>query len=302
MAEQQGNAAQQASAAAQRIVVELQGGSHQIMPADQPLLCADDLAALRGDGIFETLLVRGSYARNIDPHFARLERSARQLALPSPSYEQWVAATNTAIAEFRATIDAEADAAVRWNLSRGRETTGVATAWLSIAAFPASYEADREHGIVVLTGPRGFRRDIGQRAPWALAGAKTLSYAVNMAALRYAKAHGAADMIFLDDDDYVLEGPTSTVLVVQDGRLLTPPPSAGILHGTTQLRLFAKAQAAGWEVAEYDLKKADLFAADGVYLLSSGRLATWVRQLDEQTWEKSRWHAGIQELALAAIQ
>ncbi|EUA51671.1 4-amino-4-deoxychorismate lyase domain protein [Mycobacterium xenopi 3993] len=38
------------------MVVTLDG---EILAPDTPLICADDLAVVRGDGIFETLLVRG---------------------------------------------------------------------------------------------------------------------------------------------------------------------------------------------------------------------------------------------------
>ncbi|MDO4928111.1 MAG: aminodeoxychorismate lyase [Corynebacterium sp.] len=287
-------------AEAKRIVVNIDAAGPRLHEATAPLLYADDLAALRGDGIFETLLLRAGYVRNQQPHFERFLRSAVQLDLPSPDQEVWEEATKLAAAEFQAQVG-EVDAAVRWNYSRGRENTGQTTAWISVTALPATYIQDREQGIRVLSGPRGFRRDIGQRAPWALAGAKTLSYAVNMAALRYAKDHDADDMIFLDDANYVLEGPTSTVVVVRGNTLLTPPPSAGILHGTTQLKLFEAATAAGWEIAEADLQLADLFEHEGLYLLSSGRLATWVRNLDGTNFARPSRDAEIQQLCAKAI-
>ena len=76
---------------------------------------------------------------------------------------------------------------------------------------------------------RGGGRDAGPRLPaegaadmpWLLAGAKTLSYAVNMAALRHAERQGAGDVIFISSEGNVLEGPRSTVVIATeiDGRL-----------------------------------------------------------------------------------
>ena len=51
-----------------------------------------------------------------------------------------------------------------------------------------------------------------------LAGAKTLSYAVNTAALRHAERPGAGDVVFVDADGSVLEGPRSTVVIADERR------------------------------------------------------------------------------------
>ena len=42
--------------------------------------------------------------------------------------------------------------------------------------------------------------------PWLLPGAKTLSHAVNMAALRHAERHGSGDVVFVSSDGFILEG------------------------------------------------------------------------------------------------
>ncbi|PRC52463.1 aminodeoxychorismate lyase, partial [Mycobacterium sp. ITM-2017-0098] len=82
--------------------------------------------------------------------------------------------------------------------------------------------------------------------------AKTLSYAVNMAALRHAERQGAGDVIFVSTDGHILEGPRSTVVIATsspDGRtcLLTPPPWYPILRGTTQQALFEVARNKGFD-------------------------------------------------------
>ena len=121
--------------------------------------------------------------------------------------------------------------------------------------------------------------------PWLLAGAKTLSYAVNMAALRHAARGGAGDVIFVSSDGYILEGPRSTVVIAakgDEGRtcLLTPPPWYPILRGTTQQALFEVARDNGYDCDYRVLRPADLFAAQGVWLVSSITLAARVHTLD----------------------
>jgi 4-amino-4-deoxychorismate lyase len=135
--------------------------------------------------------------------------------------------------------------------------------------------------------PAGFRA----QAPWLLAGAKTLSYAVNMAALRHAHARGADDVVFTSLEGQLLEGPTSTGVWAAGGRLLTPPLDTGILEGTTMTRLFARARAAGWPTAVVPGTVDDLHAADAVWLVSGVRGAATVHTLDG----KERGDAGLTE-------
>ena len=104
--------------------------------------------------------------------------------------------------------------------------------------------------------------------PWLLLGAKTLSYAVNMAAKRWAVSQGAEDAIFVGTDGVVWEGGTSAVVVAFGRSLVSPPPSVGILDSISVARLFAVAPGAGWEVARRNLVVDDLLAADCVEGLS----------------------------------
>ena len=84
-----------------------------------------------------------------------------------------------------------------------------------------------------------LRHDVAETSPWLLAGAKSLSYAVNRAAQREAARRGAHDVIFVSSDGYALEGPTSNVILLADGVVRTPQTDQGILAGTTQAAVFA---------------------------------------------------------------
>lgn len=258
----------------------------RVADASVPQLMATDLGATRGDGIFESLLALNGEARKVQAHLDRLGSSALALNLALPSQNAWRRAIATALDAYAATTAGPADAelAVKLMVTRGVEGADAPTAWVQVAPVPARTQRQRREGLAVLLLERGYDSTVAQRAPWLLMGAKSLSYAVNMAAVRYAQAHDADDVIFTSSDGKVLEGPTSTVLLarVRDGvkTLLTPQLESGILPGTSQSALFTVAKAAGWELGYGPLVPADLFDADGVWLISSIRLLAPVNSLD----------------------
>lgn len=269
----------------------------RIADASQPQLMATDQGATRGDGVFESMLAVGGRPRKLDAHLMRLEGSARALDLRIPGQEAWRAAIGTAVTEYRAKHPAaspeEDEVVVKLIVTRGVEGAASPTSWVQASPVPATSRRQRETGIDVILLDRGYDSQVGERAPWLLLGAKTLSYAMNMAALRHAHKQGADDVIFTSTDGRVLEGPTATVLLAHldtfdDGaggirtirRLITPQLDSGILPGTSQGALFTAAKAAGWELGYGPLEPQDLFEADAVWLISSIRLLAPVNHLD----------------------
>ncbi|HTI77979.1 MAG TPA: aminodeoxychorismate lyase [Mycobacterium sp.] len=282
------------------VVVTLDGELHD--PA-APLLFADDLAAVRGDGIFETLLVRDGRPCLLEAHLARLTQSARMTDLPVPELPRWRAAVAAGVERWIA--DGGDEGVLRLVYSRGRESGSPPTAFATIAALPARVADARRKGVAALTLARGLPSDCAADMPWLLAGAKTLSYAVNMAALRHADRKGAGDVIFVSSDGHILEGPRSTVVIATelDGSpaLLTPPPWYPILRGTTQQALFEVARNKGYDCDYRTLRLADLFDAQGVWLVSSITLAARVHTLDGKLLPPAPMSGEITELVDAAI-
>ncbi len=257
------------------VVVTLDGRVHD---AGQPLLFADDLAAVRGDGVFETLLVRGGAACAVELHLARLAASASALDLPAPDLDEWRAVIDKSVGLW---CEGSADEAVlRLVFSRGRESGGEPTAFVTVGRLPERVRTARANGVSVITLDRGYSVDFSSTAPWQLAGAKTLSYATNMAALRHASAQGADDVIYLSSEGRVLEGPRSTVVLARGKTLVTPSVEQGILAGTTVAGLFEVAEASGWTCEHGHLYPADLIAADSVWLVSSVTLAARVTTMN----------------------
>lgn len=277
-----------------RVLMTLDSAEHD---PDAPLLHADDLAVLRGDGVFETLLVRGGHARLVDEHLQRLERSARLLQLPPPDLSAW----RRTVAAAAQRWGGSSEATMRLVYTRGREGSAVPTAFVLVSAVPSRTERLRDQGIAVITLDRGRSVDVADAAPWELAGAKSLSYATNMAALRHAEKQGADDVVFVSAEGYVLEGPRSTVVIARGGELITPPTRQGILPGTTQHALFETAGRHGMTCREEALRPADLIAADGVWLVSSVMLVGTVRTVNGVEIGQSTLDAKIRTMVAEGI-
>jgi 4-amino-4-deoxychorismate lyase len=283
------------------VIVTLDGETH---PPGTPLLHADDLAAVRGDGIFETLLVRNGGACLVGPHLQRLTQSAKMMDLPEPDLPSWRHAIEEAARQWAAGTDDEG--AMRLIYSRGREGGSAPTAYVMVNPVPQRVTAVRRDGLSAITLDRGLPAHGADAMPWLLAGAKTLSYAVNMAALRHAARQDAGDVIFVSSDGYILEGPRSTVVIAEAGAdgnpcLLTPPPWYPILRGTTQQALFEVARAKGYDCDYRALRVADLQAAQGIWLVSSMTLAARVHTLDGRRLLRSPIATQLAELVDAAI-
>ncbi|MBT8228427.1 MAG: aminotransferase, partial [Dactylosporangium sp.] len=118
-------------------------------------------------------------------------------------------------------------------------------------------------------------------APWLLAGAKTLSYAINMATQRWGLSEGADDVLWVSSDGYALEAPTSTLVWLHRNVLCTVPPEAtGVLPGTTAAWLFDRAGTEGWTTEQRMVRPDDLMKVDGAWLTSSVRGAVEIRSLN----------------------
>lgn len=264
-----------------------------IFDPHQPQLRVTDLAAVRGDGIFETMLVKDGHVRKFPAHLERLQRSAKITGIGIPPAESWQAAVARGLDEFRTRSGLPEELSIRLTASRGvdgepasEDSSFAGTYWVLLTPVPESVQASRGAAISVTLLDRGYDAAAAERAPWLLLGAKTLSYAVNMAALRWAKEHGHDDVIFTSSDGQVLEGPISTVLLgSRDGNgqvhLHTPSPEVGILPGTTQATIYRAAEAAGWTTSAGPVTVAELKQAQFLWLTGSVKLVSPIAQVDE---------------------
>lgn len=255
-----------------------------VVPADEPVVTADDLGLTRGDGCFDSLRVLTgddgrSEPRDLDGHLDRLAASAAALSLQCPPRAE----LETLVGQALDAWTTPGEATLKIVLTRGREwVPGPVTALATIS--PVHRPTGRPgppRAITAITLSSGHPSDAFLDAPWLLGGVKTLSYVVNVTARRMAQVRGADEVIFTSTDGYALDGPTAGLLVARDGGLLsTPVGGTGILASTSVAHIL-KAAAADGRDARYRLVAVeDLYTADGVWLVASSRGPSPVTTLD----------------------
>jgi 4-amino-4-deoxychorismate lyase len=247
------------------------------VPSDTPLLRADDRGVLYGDGIFETLHLRPDGPWLLDAHLSRMAASARLLELPLPERPALAALAHQAAAAWVRETGA-AEGTLRLVCTRG-PAAEPPTVYATVGDVPEAARRERRDGIRVITADLG--RPANWRAPWSLAAAKTLSYAENLAARRWAGTQGADDVLWFSSDGWALEAPTASLVWLTHGTLCTvAPDAAAILPGVTAAHLLSRAAELGLRADQRMLTADDLTAADTLWLASSLRGLAEVRTLN----------------------
>lgn len=225
-----------------------------------------DHGFVTGDGVFESVLVHEHRPFALRRHLERLERSARQIRLKPPPPAELEGAVNLVVEEA-----ALREAKVRITVTGGigplasMRSAGAPTVVVAIA--PLEGRPPQPADVLVLPWPRNDRS--------ILSGAKTTSYAENVAALAWAVERGADEAVFLNLAGDLCEGTGTNVFVGIEGRLLTPPLSSGCLAGVTRALVLEIADA-----VEEPVPAERLGEVTEAFLTSTTRGAQPIRTVD----------------------
>lgn len=250
----------------------------QMLPDDQALVSSQDAGFLHGVGLFETMFAQRGRVFRLDQHLARLKQSASELGLSSEmdtapladAVQQTITENKLDHARLRLTVTAGTLSMLKGedgDALRIRQTVCVQAS--EPTAFAPGYF---DQGVRV--------RLYGQGAnPFDItAGHKTLNYWARLGSLRHAAAADCAESIWLSVTNHLACGAVSNVMLVKDGRLLTPiargeekPDAlpAPVLPGITRAAVIELAEGQGIEVHRRMLTVEDLLDADEVLLTNS---------------------------------
>jgi branched-chain amino acid aminotransferase len=237
-----------------------------------------DRGFLYGDAVFEVLRTYRGVPFALEEHLARLRRSAERVFIALPVDD----ATLRGEVERAVAASGNDESYVRIVVTRGTGPLSLdpdtAKEPLRVVLVERVAPPAREayvHGVAAVVVHT--RRAVDDTAA---AGAKVSNYLANLLAVHEAKARGAHEALIVDAQGHVVEGASSNVFVVNQGRVATPPEAAGILAGITRARILAAAADLAIPVEERELTVADVLAADEVFITSSIRELLSVVRVD----------------------
>ena len=233
-----------------------------------------------GDGLFETLLVRGSTPAFLELHADRLEAGLGLLAMPVPPWRDHLAAS---LAAFDA--PAAQWLTLRLTVTRGDGPRGYAPpapplprTVIELAPAPLDPLAAPEPLHTALARLRWARQP-------ALAGLKHLNRLEQVLAARECAERGLDELLVCDTADNLVATTRGNLFLLRDGALATPDLGACGIAGTRRrLLIDTLAPALGLAVEVTTLGPAALAGADALFCCNSLRGIVPVGQHEQRQW------------------
>ncbi len=248
----------------------------KFVPADQAVIPVDDLALLRGIGVFDLLRTYDGKPLFLDEHIARLINSARKIKLELPWSEDDIRRIVLETLERNKLAEANIRMVITGGSSPDFMThQGNPRLIVLVTPLPQLPSWWYQKGVKVIT----------MASVRHIPDAKSIDYLPAAMALSRAKANGAIEAIYVDDRDNVLEGATSNIFVFLGDTLVTP--GKGILSGITRKVVLDLAREI-YQVQVRDLSRRELLAADEVFITGTNKGLVPVVQVDDTLIGKAR--------------
>ncbi|MGO9240083.1 MAG: aminotransferase class IV [Bryobacteraceae bacterium] len=243
-----------------------------VCPSTDLFLSPGQVGLMNGWGVFSTIKIVDGVLFAFDHHWARMHRDAGLLRVPFPwkpaELEEMLLTLIEANRDFNATLRV---AVVR---NRGTIWEGPAAALdVDLIAFTAERNDWGAEARLTIVPNARF-------AAGPFAGAKILSWAMNLVWYEDAHRAGFDEALLLNERGEVSECTSANVFAVFGDTVATPPLSSGCLPGVTRELLLDEIRAPGVALVERPLTLADLEAADELFITSSTRDLLGVREVD----------------------
>jgi len=203
----------------------------EILPASEAKVSIWDRGFVFGDAIYEVMRIYSGRMWHPDLHYARLDRSLREMRFPIVDLDRLRARVDRLIdesGEREATVYIQITRGVAPRLHAFPDPPVPPTELIVVRPYDdAATAANREVGVDAITVP-----DLR----WGRCDVKSTNLLANVLANQLAHEAGAYEAIFVDSGR-VTEATHSSLLWVRHGRLEATPNGPAILPGTTRAGL-----------------------------------------------------------------
>jgi branched-chain amino acid aminotransferase len=235
----------------------------EIRDASDMLLSPGQVGLLSGWGVFSTIRVVDGVLFAFDRHWARMRRDAATMRVPLPPDAELVRRALLRLVEANQAFDATLRVVVVRNTGGMWEGPDTGRACDLIGLTSSSKEWG--NGARLCYTPRA------RYAAGEFAGAKVLSWGMNLAWLESAQSRGFDETILLNERGEVAECTSANIFAAEGRRVWTPPLSSGCLPGVTRELLLHEIRVPGYTVEEQTLTPADLERAAEIFVTSTTR-------------------------------
>jgi branched-chain amino acid aminotransferase len=234
---------------------------------------------LYGDGIFETIRVFNGNPVFLQDHYKRFSDGLTVLGLHGSlnSFEAFKSAVMS-FADTAKLMNARIKVVVSRNGAGFYTPEGTGYDYLVTATDGLSNRYDAGSGLKV-----GIFSDQA-KAPGSLSAVKSTSALLYVTAAKEAALAGCDDNLLLNTSGRVIESSRSNLLVLQNGKISTPPLSEGCLNGVMRKQIIQLLSADGMTVAETPVTIQDLENADELLLTNVVHGVQWIRTIGEKSY------------------
>ena len=248
---------------------------------DAPIMRAADHGAWLGSSVFDGARYVNGLTPDLEPHCARVNRSAEALMLtPTVSVEDMMAITHEGLAAY----DKGSAVYIRpmyWGID-GDETAIIPQGETGFALCLEEIPMAPDTASATLTRTR-FRRPVQEDA---VVNAKAgCLYPNNARMLAEARRKGFSNALVADAMGNVAETATANVFMARDGEVFTPIANGTFLAGITRARHMSNMRAEGMVVHETVLTFEDFDTADEVFLSGNMNKVTPVSAFDDRQYQ-----------------
>lgn len=244
----------------------------KFVPQEEAVIPVDDLAVLRGLGVFDLIRTFRGRPYFFKEHIQRLVHSAFQIGMTLP----WTASDIESIALETLEKNKGIDEANLRIIITGGSSTDFMTyqgkpRLIVLVSFVKKYpDTWYRDGVKIITVEQ--ERDLPD--------AKSISYLSAAMALEQAKKQGAVEALYINRGQYALEGTTSNIFAFINNILVTP--DEGILKGITRQAILSLSKDR-FEVQERPVLLDELLTADEIFITGTNKGIVPVVRVDETT-------------------